>query len=29
MITGELKSQVDNVWNAFWTGGIANPLEVI
>lgn len=29
MITGELKSQVDNVWNAFWSGGIANPLEVI
>ncbi|MGP5579852.1 type I restriction-modification system subunit M [Glutamicibacter arilaitensis] len=29
MITGELKSQVDSVWNAFWTGGISNPLEVI
>lgn len=29
MITGELKSQVDKVWDAFWTGGIANPLEVI
>jgi type I restriction enzyme M protein len=29
MITGELKTQVDKVWNAFWTGGIANPLEVI
>jgi type I restriction enzyme M protein len=29
MITGDLKSKVDNVWNAFWTGGIANPLEVI
>lgn len=29
MITGELKSQVDNVWNAFWTGGISNPLTVI
>lgn len=25
MITGELKSQVDAVWNAFWTGGISNP----
>ncbi len=22
MITGELKSQVDRIWNAFWTGGI-------
>lgn len=29
MITGELKSQVDKVWNAFWTGGISNPLTVI
>jgi len=29
MVTGELKSQVDKVWNAFWSGGIANPLEVI
>src|SRR6267378_120873 len=29
MITGEIKSQIDAVWNAFWTGGISNPLEVI
>lgn len=29
MITGELKSKVDRVWNTFWTGGISNPLEVI
>lgn len=29
MITGELKSKVDSVWNAFASGGIANPLEVI
>ena len=29
MVTGELRSQVDKVWNAFWSGGIANPLEVI
>ena len=29
MITGELKSKIDNIWNAFWSGGIANPLEVI
>ena len=29
MITGALKSQVDQVWNAFWSGGIANPLTVI
>ncbi len=29
MINGELKSQIDNIWNAFWSGGISNPLEVI
>ncbi|MDJ0355058.1 class I SAM-dependent DNA methyltransferase [Paenarthrobacter sp. PH39-S1] len=29
MITGEIKSQVDRVWNTFWTGGISNPIEVI
>ncbi len=29
MITGELRSKVDRVWDAFWSGGIANPLEVI
>src|SRR3954451_9220594 len=29
MLTGELRSKIDGVWNAFWAGGIANPLEVI
>lgn len=29
MITGELRSKVDQVWNAFASGGISNPLEVI
>lgn len=29
MITGELKSNVDRIWDAFWSGGIANPLEVM
>lgn len=29
MITGEIKSKVDAIWNAFWSGGIANPMEVI
>lgn len=29
MITGELKSQVDKIWEAFWTGGVSNPLSVI
>jgi hypothetical protein len=26
MITGEIKSQVDRVWDAFWSGGISNPM---
>lgn len=29
MLTGELRSQVDSIWNAFWSGGISNPLEVM
>ena len=29
MLTAELRSQVDKVWNSFWSGGISNPLEII
>ena len=29
MLTGELRSQIDRIWNDFWSGGISNPLEVI
>jgi type I restriction enzyme M protein len=29
MITGELKSKIDRIWDAMWAGGIANPLTVI
>ncbi len=29
MITGELRTKVDRLWDAFWSGGISNPLEVI
>ena len=29
MLTGEIRSQIDAIWNAFWSGGISNPLEVI
>ncbi|HEY0682878.1 MAG TPA: class I SAM-dependent DNA methyltransferase [Steroidobacter sp.] len=29
MITGSIRSQIDQIWNAFWSGGISNPLEVI
>ena len=29
MITGELRGKVDRLWDAFWSGGISNPLQVI
>jgi type I restriction enzyme M protein len=29
VITGELKSKVDKVWDTMWSGGISNPLSVI
>jgi type I restriction enzyme M protein len=29
MITGEIRNQIDSIWNDFWAGGVANPLSVI
>lgn len=29
MITGELKTKIDGLWEIFWTGGLTNPLDVI
>ena len=29
MLTGEIRSQIDKIWDSFWSGGIANPLEVM
>jgi type I restriction enzyme M protein len=29
MITGDLRNKIDKLWEEFWTGGIANPLQVI
>src|SRR3989449_11752312 len=29
MLTGTIKNQIDRIWDAFWSGGISNPLEVI
>jgi type I restriction enzyme R subunit len=26
MLTGELRNQIDGIWNDFWSGGLANPL---
>lgn len=29
MLTGELKNRIDGIWEMFWTGGIANPMDVV
>lgn len=28
-ISGTIKTQVDCIWDAFWSGGISNPMEVL
>jgi type I restriction enzyme M protein len=29
VITGELKSKIDRIWDTMWSGGISNALSVI
>ncbi len=29
MLTGEARSQINSIWDSFWSGGIANTLEVM
>ncbi|MED5238712.1 MAG: class I SAM-dependent DNA methyltransferase [Pseudomonadota bacterium] len=29
MITGELKSKIDKIWDTMWSGGISNPISVV
>ena len=29
MLTGEIRNQIDAIWNDFWSGGVSNPLSVI
>ncbi|WP_093960603.1 type I restriction-modification system subunit M N-terminal domain-containing protein [Bifidobacterium vansinderenii] len=29
MLAGEVRNKIDRVWDAFWSGGISNTLEVI
>lgn len=29
MITGTIRTQIDQIWTAFWSGGVSNPLSVI
>lgn len=29
MLSSDIRNQVDAIWNAFWSGGISNPMEVL
>lgn len=29
MITGQLKTQIDQIWDTFWTGGISNSIDIL
>ena len=29
MVTGELRTKIDRIWDTMWSGGISNPLTVI
>src|SRR3984893_17800922 len=29
MLTGDIRNQIDRIWDAFWSGGISNPMEVM
>ncbi|MDP3849632.1 MAG: class I SAM-dependent DNA methyltransferase [Luteolibacter sp.] len=29
MITGEIRNKIDQIWDTFWSGGIASPIAVI
>ena len=29
MITGEIKNQIDSIWDTFWTGGITNSITIL
>jgi type I restriction enzyme M protein len=29
MLVGEIRQQIDSIWNDFWSGGLSNPLSVM
>jgi type I restriction enzyme M protein len=29
MIVGDVRNQIDSIWNDFWSGGLSNPLSVM
>ena len=28
MLTGELRNQIDSIWNDFWFGGLSSPAQI-
>jgi hypothetical protein len=29
MLVGEIRNQIDSIWDDFWSGGVSNPLSVM
>jgi type I restriction enzyme M protein len=29
VLTGDIRNKIDRIWDAFWSGGVSNPMEVI
>ena len=29
MITGEIKTRIDQIWDTFWTGGVTNSITIL
>ena len=29
MMTGELKTKIENIWDIFWSSGMTNPLTIV
>ena len=29
VLVGEIRNQIDGIWDDFWSGGVANPLAVM
>lgn len=29
MITGQIKNQIDQIWDTFWTGDISNSIDIL
>jgi type I restriction enzyme M protein len=29
VLVGEIRNQIDSIWDDFWSGGVSNPLAVM